>query len=182
MAGESSARSKDRIVQTMNITTDSITTEDDFLRAVERNAGAINKVCYYYAHDAEEFTDLRQDVLANLWAYRSTFRGDSALFTWIYRISLNTCISALRRRKRRGQRVGIEAISELMADDTDKARMHTEMHALIGRLSAEQKAIVLLWIDEMSYDEIAAIVGCPRNTVASRLRRIKEKLARWADE
>lgn len=168
--------------QAMNTNTETITTERDFLRAVEANAGAVNKICYYYAHDAEEFTDLRQDVLANLWAYRASYRGDAALSTWIYRIALNTCISALRRRKRSGQRVGIEAIAELMADDADKARLHTEMHALIGRLSAEQKAIVLLWLDEMSYDEIAAIVGCSRNTVASRLKRIKEKLARWANE
>ncbi len=65
---------------------------------------------------------------------------------------------------------------------TDLSAMHKEMHALISQLTAEEKAIILLWLDDMSYDEIAGIVGCARNTLATRLRRIKEKIVRLSNK
>lgn len=155
--------------------------EDLFLKAIEDNKGIITKICYYYAKDAEEFHDLRQDVLTNMWAYRESFRGDSSISTWIYRLALNTCISNLRKRKHRDGYVSIDSLAELKAEDHDLSAMHKEMHEIISRLSAEEKAIILLWLDDMSYEEIAAIVGCQRNTLATRLRRIKEKIIRLSN-
>lgn len=152
----------------------------DFLQAIERNSGIINKICYCYAKDSEDFHDMRQDILANIWAYRESFRGDSSLTTWIYRLALNTCISALRKRKNKGTNVSIDTITDISADETDLPAMHREMHRLISRLNAEEKAVILLWLDDMSYDEIASIVGCPRNTIATRLKRIKEKIVRFS--
>lgn len=162
--------------------TDSITDEQRFLQEIKRNSGIINKICYCYAKDSEEFRDLRQDVITNMWAYRESFRGDSSVSTWIYRLALNTCISALRKRKSKGEKVSIDSIAHLSAEDTDLPAMHREMHQLISSLSAEEKAIILLWLDDMSYDNIAAIVGCQRNTLATRLRRIKEKIVRLSNK
>lgn len=164
------------------MSTENIIEEQRFLQTIKDNSGIINKICYYYAKDAEEFRDLRQDVLTNIWAYRQSFRGDCTLSTWIYRLALNTCISALRKRKSKGEKVSMDAITDLSADDTDLSAMHKEMHALISQLTAEEKAIILLWLDDMSYDEIAGIVGCARNTLATRLRRIKEKIVRLSNK
>lgn len=156
---------------------DDITEEEDFLALVDRSKGIITKICWYYAHDAGEFEDLRQDVLAAMWHSRSSFRGDSAPSTWVYRLALNTCISSLRREKRRGVRVALDQLPEIAAEESTALSRHREMHALIDRLRPDDKAIILLWLDDMPYDEIAAIVGMPRNTLATRLRRIKQRLA-----
>lgn len=166
----------------MSRQSEDITEEEQFLRAIESNNGIITKICYYYAKDAEDFNDLRQDVLTNMWAYRESFRGDSSLTTWIYRLTLNTCISAFRKKKRKGEKVSLETLTGLSADTTDISEMHREMHRLISRLSASEKAIVLLWLDDRPYEEIAIIIGCPRNTIATRLRRIKEKIVKMSNE
>lgn len=155
---------------------DDIIAEKDFLALVHRSKGIITKICWYYAHDAAEYEDLRQDVLAAMWYARSSFRGEAAPSSWVYRVALNTCISALRREKRRGERVALENMPEMAAEESAALERYREMHALIDRLRPDDKAIILLWLDDIPYEEIAAITGMPRNTLATRLRRIKQRL------
>ncbi len=158
-----------------------MTDNEGFLEVVDRHSGIIAKICYYYATDADDFQDLRQDVLANMWSCRDSFRGDSSLSTWIYRVAINTCISAFRHRKHKGEQVGIEFIPELADDSSENEHMHAEMHRLISCLNKEEKAAILMWLDGLSYDEIAAIIGCKRNTVAVRLKRIKDKIVKMSN-
>ncbi len=155
--------------------------EREFLDIIDNNSSVITRICYYYAQDTDDFNDLRQDVIANIWAYRDSFRGDSAISTWIYRLTLNTCISALRKRKQKGGSVSLETLTDLHSDTSDTAGMHRELYRMISRLSPADKAIILLWLDDLSYDNISDIIGIGRNTVATRLRRIKEKLAKMAE-
>lgn len=153
-----------------------------FEETVRRYDGVIRKVCYFYATDVDDFDDLRQEALVNLWRGFPRFRGDASMSTWIYRVTLNSCVSFFRKHRRRGNTVPVDEHPELIAEDDEKGAMLRAMYRMINRLPAADKALIPLWLDEHSYDEIASIMGQPRNTVASRLRRAKEKLTSLTPE
>lgn len=151
--------------------------ENRFMAVVNDNRRLIYKVCYMYATDDDHFNDLYQEVLANIWQGIGSFRGDSRESTWIYRVALNTCVTFFRRNSHHTTgRVSIDNVTEMEAPDNAKGDMLREMYRLIGGLPKMDKAIILMWLDEKSYDEIAEETGLTRNTVATRLRRIKQKL------
>ena len=141
----------------------------------------ITKVCYYFASNVAELKDLRQDVLLNIWTGWDKFRMQSKPSTWIYRVCFNTCITYQRKNKQRKSEVPISSVLEIEDEPFDMEK-YKEMHRLIGRLGAEEKAIILMWLDENSYDEIADVVGLKRNTVATRIKRIKETLVKLSNE
>ena len=87
--------------------------EIDFARIVREHKGTIYTVCYMFSKDEEEVADLFQDILVNLWKGFANFRGESSPRTWIYRVSLNTCISADRKKKRQGDRTALARKSQL---------------------------------------------------------------------
>lgn len=136
----------------------------------------ISRICYGYARSNEEFEDLRQDAYVNIWQGLDGFRGDSGLKTWIYRVTLNTCVSSLRKRMRDGVTVDLAEIADTADEDPARMTMIVELHEAISSLSDIDKAIILMWLDEAGYEEIAQVLGMGRNTIASRIRRIKEKL------
>jgi len=164
-------------------TLESDSREAYFLEIVEKNRQLISKVCYMYATDGEHFNDLHQEVMANLWQGIGKFRGDSKISTWIYRICLNTCVTYFRRHNRYdGLRVPLDGVIEIPGDDgTRLAQLH-EMYRLISTLQPMEKALILMWLDERPYDEIAEVTGMSRNNVATRLRRIKQKLIKKGQE
>lgn len=136
----------------------------------------IMRICFGYSRTAAELADLRQDALINIWQGLPGFKGDASLKTWIYRVTLNTCVSTVRSERRRVPQTALEDFYNLVDEDADRRRLVSEMHDCISKLPPVDRAIMLLWLDDFSYDEIAATVGLGRNTVASRLRRAKEKL------
>lgn len=150
--------------------------KEAFSAMLRQYDGVVRKVCYFYASDLEDFNDLHQEALINLWRGFPRFRGEAALSTWVYRVSLNSCVSFFRRHRKGGTSVPVEDCPQLVAETDEKGAMIREMYRMINRLGAEDKALILLWLDEHPYDEIARIMGQPRNTIASRLRRAKEKL------
>ena len=141
----------------------------------------ITKVCYYFATDISELKDLRQDVLLNIWTGMDKFKNQSKASTWIYRVCFNTCITYHRKNKHRKKEVPLSSVLEV-EDETFDMEKYREMHRLIGRLGSDEKAIILMWLDENSYEEIAEVIGLKRNTVATRLKRIKDKLIKMANE
>lgn len=141
----------------------------------------ITKVCYYFAENIPELKDLRQDVLLNIWTGWDKFRMQSKPSTWIYRVCFNTCITYRRKTKQRKNEVPLSSVLEIEDESFDMEK-YREMHRLIGRLGSEEKAMILMWLDENSYDEIAEVIGLKRNTVATRLKRIKEKLVKLSNE
>ena len=154
-------------------------TEKEFECAINTYGAIITKICYYFSTDPDEFKDLRQEVLFYLWKGWLTFRKDSKLSTWIYRISFNTCVSFQRKEKKSKETVSIEDIINI-ADSPEPSRLdrYNKMHSLIQTLNYEDRVIILMWLDDKSYDEIAEIMGINRNTIAVRLKRIKEKLTK----
>lgn len=136
----------------------------------------ISRICFSYSRTTEEFEDLRQDTYINIWQGLSNFRGESAVKTWVYRITLNTCVSILRKRKNEGNRAELTDFADLIDEATDHRALLNDMYQAISRLPQIDKAIVLMWLDENSYDEIAEVMGLSRNNVAVRLHRAKQTL------
>ena len=156
--------------------------ELDFARIVREHKGTIYTVCYMFSKDEEEVADLFQDILVNLWKGFAKFRGESSMSTWIYRVSLNTCISADRKKKRRGETVPLNMNINLFADSDEDTRQVRMLRSRIGRLGPFDRAIVLLWLENLSYVEIGAIVGISAKNVSVRLVRIREQLKNMSDE
>ena len=149
--------------------------EKDFSRMIREQKATIYTVCYMFSKDKEEIDDLFQEVLVKLWQGYDSFQGKSDLRTWIYRVSLNTCISIDRKKKRRKTQPLLEGVDLFDKNDADN-RQTDLLHERIGRLHAFDRAIVLLWLEDMSYEEIAQIVGISVKNVSVKLYRIKEQL------
>lgn len=160
-----------------------ISKEDRFLAIVDEHRNMMTKVCYMYATDENHFKDLYQEVLANLWQGLESFRGESKLSTWIYRTAINTCVSYFRRHDRlSSMTTSIDGIPDIGYEDSDRGSDLKKMYRLISTLGHLDKALIMMWLDEYSYDEIAEMTGLTRSNVAVRLRRIKLKLVEQASE
>ena len=156
--------------------------EQDFAQIVREHKSTIYTVGYMFSKDEEEVADLFQDILINLWNDFQKFRGDSSLNTWIYRVSLNTCISSERKKKRRGETVPLDMNINLFDDSGEDMRQIRLLQDRISRLGPFDRAIILLWLENMSYDEIGAIVGISPKNVSVRLFRIKEQLKKMSNQ
>lgn len=150
--------------------------ESLFRHIINTYNDTIDKICFAYANSIDEYQDLRQDSLINIWQGIDSFKGEAGLRTWIYRVTLNTCVSTLRKNKRHKSNIPLSSLYDLIDDDNDRKLMIAELHDIISCLSPPDKAIILLWLDEFSYDEMANLTGLSRNTLAARLRRAKIKL------
>ena len=139
--------------------------EKEFEMLVADNKAVITKVCYMYATDSDHFKDLWQEN----------------------RITINTCITCFRKGKKYLDNVSLDndsmmQLADRATDDHEHAACLHEMYRLINRLPALDKALVLMWLDEKSYHEIAEVTGLSRGNVAARLSRCKQKLTRMSDE
>lgn len=148
--------------------------KEEFVRLVREHKGTIYTVCYMFSKDNNEVSDLYQEILANLWRGFGRFEGKSDIRTWFYRVALNTCISADRKKKRRPVRLNMDIN---LYEDTDTDTRQVQMlYKRISRLGPFDRAIILLWLDNIPYDEIGEIVGISAKYVSVRLLRIKEEL------
>ena len=137
--------------------------------------GTIYTVCYMFSNDADEVNDLFQEVLVNLWKGFEGFEHRSDIRTWVYRVSLNTCIS-LDRKKRRSATVPLTMDINLFEDRDEDTKQVDLLHKRISKLQPFDRAIVLLWLEDLSYEEIGQIVGITTKNVSVRLFRIREQL------
>ncbi|HCC87875.1 MAG TPA: RNA polymerase subunit sigma-70 [Prevotella sp.] len=149
--------------------------ERQFARLVNEQKSTIYTVCYMFSNDEDEVADLFEEVLINLWKGFSSFEGRSDLRTWVYRLSLNTCISA-DRKKRKKKTIPLSMDINLFEDDDSDTRQVQMLRRRIMRLAPFDRAIVLLWLENMSYEEIGQVVGITAKNVSVRLYRIKEQL------
>lgn len=150
--------------------------EIEFTRIVQENKGTIYTVCYMFSKDTDEVNDMFQDTLINLWKGYDSFRNDSKVSTWIYRVAMNTCISADRKKKSRKDTIPLTMDVNLYEDNDTDSRQVQMLHARINRLGMIDRAIVLMWLEDMTYDEIAAVIGITPQNVGVKIHRIKEQL------
>lgn len=156
--------------------------EQEFTQVVHEHKSTIYTVCYMFSKDEEEVADLFQDILVNLWKGFGGFRGESSARTWIYRVSLNTCITADRKKKRRGETVPLDMNINLFDDSGEDMKQVRMLQDRISRLGPFDRAIVLLWLENLTYEEIGSIVGISPKNVSVRLFRIKEQLKKMSDQ
>ena len=149
--------------------------EKKFAQMVGEHKSTIYTVCYMFSQDADEVSDLFQEVLINLWKGFEGFEHRSDVKTWIYRVALNTCIS-IDRKKRRSASMPLTLDINLFEDRDEDSRQVDMLHKRISKLQPFDRAIVLLWLEDLSYEEIGQIVGITAKNVSVRLFRIREQL------
>ena len=155
--------------------------DQQFAQTVKEHKSTIYTVCYMFSQDADEVNDLFQEVLVNLWKGFDSFEHRSDIKTWIYRVALNTCIS-LDRKKRRAATVKVTMDINLFKDNDEDTRQVDMLHKRISKLHPFDRAIVLLWLENLPYEEIGQIVGISTKNVSVRLFRIREQLKNMSND
>lgn len=156
--------------------------EKEFITTITQNEKIIYKVCSMYISDDFSMGDLYQECMYNLWKGFPKFNKNSAESTWIYRVTLNTCVSALRKKKKNANQIGLSVLENILHEPQEMDDNIKEMYRLIYQLKHLERAIVLLYLEEKSYQEIADITGITAVNVASRLKRIKLKLKEMSQQ
>lgn len=155
-----------------------MTNKENFISAIKENRKLIYKICHLYCLHNECRNDLQQEILLQLWITFPKFDGRVKISTWMYKIALNTAISFYRNEsKHKNNHVEID---DLVLTLTDFNSVETEeikhLYTCIYQLNEFDKAIILLYLDDKSYKEIAQIMGITETNVATKLNRIKNKL------
>lgn len=143
------------------------------------------KVCNLYCFTEEDRKDLFQEIIVQLWKSWPRFRGESRFSTWVYRIALNTAISDLRRQQRRPATLDPEHLPSQLQDiqyTGEKEEQLRQLYAAIGRLSEIERALVMLYLEEKSYEEMEEILGINQNNLRVKMNRIKDKLRKMTKE
>ncbi|MDA3818305.1 MAG: sigma-70 family RNA polymerase sigma factor [Prolixibacteraceae bacterium] len=150
-----------------------------FLNIITENQGLIHKVCGIYCDTSEDREDLFQEIVAQLWRAFPTFRSESKISTWMYRVSLNTAITHFKKDKRRPDQDKLDQnrvqVPDIEYDTTYEENLKL-LHKAIEELTGVEKSIILLYLEEKKYEEIAEIVGITQNYVRVKMNRIKAKL------
>ena len=154
----------------------------EFSRLIEKNQGIIHKVTLVYTNSVVEREDLFQEICLQLWKSYPNFREEAKFSTWMYRVALNTAISSIRKRKN-------SFVFEPMKDNVginDEPKNENEsvklLYRTISKLNQIDKAIILLWLEEKNYEEIASIIGITKSNVSVKLVRIKKRLELMINE
>ena len=156
--------------------------EFEFTKMVNEHKRTIYTVCFMFSKDQDEVNDLFQEILIRLWNGFDTFRGESDVKTWIWRVSLNTCLNQEKKKSRLGERVEL-SVDINPYEDTDRDALQIrQLYDRINRLGLIDRSIILLWLENMSYDEIGAIVGISAKNVSVKLVRIREQLKNMSNK
>ena len=153
-------------------------TKKEFIKDIQENEGIIYKVTRIYSNNSEDQKDLYQEIVYQLWKSYSSFKGDSKVSTWMYRVALNTAISHLKKEKRKGHQVDLEKVlrDRIEHVDTIMEERITLLYAHIKNLSIVERGIILLYLEDKNYEEIASITGFSSTNIGTRINRIKQKL------
>ncbi len=152
--------------------------ESDFEQTIKENAGVLHKLCRVYTYNADEYEELFQEMLVQIWRSTENFRGEAKISTWIYQICINTALgfrSKLARRKKRFEPLDGKVFIQPAPDTANDERLQ-RLYAAIRELKPVDRAIVSLYLDEKSYEETAQILGISKTNVATRLMRLKKQL------
>ena len=155
--------------------------EQQFAQVVKDNRSTIYVVCYMFSNDAEEVADLFPGVLVKLWNGYDSFQGKSDIKTWIYRVTLNTCVTIDRKKRRRNRAMLSMDVDYFDSQEQETAQVRI-LHERIARLQPLDRAIILLWLEQISYGEIGEIVGISAKNVSVRLARIRVQLKNMSNE
>ena len=151
--------------------------EKEFIKFIQNNKGIINKVSNIYSRTNEDFEDLQQEIILQVWKSIPKFNSQSKVSTWLYKIALNTALNI--KRKKRIVPIDIELNDRNLKYTASKDRFEEEikwLYKAIQQLNDIEKAIILLYLEEKSYNEISDITGFPKEQIGVKLSRAKTKL------
>lgn len=134
-----------------------------------------------FSKDADEVADLFQEILINMWKGFYSFRGECSISTWLWRISLNTCINTSKKR-RRMETIPLNVDIDPYEDIDEDAMQIRQLYDRINRLGLVDRSIILMWLENLSYEEIGAILGISVKNVSVKLVRIREKLKQMSNK
>ena len=157
---------------------------DFYTSSILPHAGIIIKICRAYTDSQEDFEDYYQEVCLQIWKSKDKFRGDSKWSTWIYRLTLNICLTLIKKKKNNRQHYTSEY--EIRDDGVEENRSFSDeslnqLYAAIKKLSELDRAVILLYLEEKRNKEIAEIIGTSANNIGVRINRIKERLKTLLD-
>jgi len=154
-------------------------TQEEFVRQIQTNQGIIQKICRFYCQTQPDREDLFQEIVIQLWKALPKFQEQSKFTTWMYRVALNTAISDFRKKKRTvpvaDEEIGWTDVKSELTDVEKEQRLNA-LYAAISRLPEIDKGIVMLYLEDKSYEEMEDILGMNANNLRVRMNRIKEKL------
>ena len=146
-------------------------------------AGIIIKLCRAYTNSQEDFEDYYQEVCLQIWRSKESFREESKWSTWVYRISLNVCLTLLKKKKSKSRNFASDPVT--VEETEDNYAFSDEslnlLYDAIRKLSEIDRAIIMLYLEEKSYQEIAEIIGTNANNIGVRIKRIKDRLKKILD-
>ena len=157
---------------------------DFYTASILPYSGIIIKICRAYTDSQEDFEDYYQEVCLQIWRSKDQFRGDSKWSTWIYRLSLNICLTLIRKKKRSRQFFSSDSLDHPEEGEENTAFSNENLsllYAAIKQLSEIDRAVILLYLEEKPNKEIAEIIGTTPNNIAVRVNRIKERLKKILD-
>ena len=158
--------------------------EEEFVKVISENQGIIHKVCSVYCDSEEDRRDLFQEILVQLWKSYPSFRNESKFTTWMYRVALNTAITSFKKIKRQPVQKALEFEAEQIVHEEYDPKTEEQialMNKAISQLSGIEKSIILLFLENKKYEEIAEITGITQNYVRVKMNRIKHKLKKYMD-
>ena len=154
--------------------------ETEFIKVIDDHRGLLHKIACGYCKGEEDQKDVIQEIVLQLWRSFDSYNSEYKYSTWIYRVALNTCISYYRKSKRRVKEVSsaprlLETHFENEPSENPNAQIQ-ELYGFIHELKEIERAVILLYLDELSQKEIAKILGLSSSNVSTRINRIKGKL------
>ncbi len=150
-----------------------------FDQIIGKYTGIVRKICNLYADTAEDYEDLFQECLLQIWKSHQNFRGDSKASTWVYRVALNVCLSQLKLRKRKVDNRALDVSNRQLIwepYDTTKDEQLNALYGAIRKLRELDRAIIMLYLEDKSYEEISEVMGITLSNVGVRINRIKKQL------
>lgn len=159
--------------------------QPEFVQLINQHQALIHKVCNLYGHTLPDREDLFQEIVIQLWKAYPKFRGESKFSTWMYRIALNTAISGLRRRKTHITSFEPERLpTNIQEEAYDRHREDQlqQLYAAIRELSEVERALVMLYLEDKSYEEMEDILGINQNNLRVKMNRAKEKLRKLTNQ
>jgi len=148
-------------------------------------AAIIIKICRAYTNSQEDFEDYYQEVCLQIWRSKDNFREQCKWPTWVYRISLNVCLTLLKKKKTNGQTYFTSDIlpdTVITENRAFKDESLNQLYTAIRQLSEVDRALIILYLEEKSYQEIADILDTNANNIGVRVNRVKERLKKILDE
>ncbi len=156
---------------------DSDRSQNVFVQLLASHQGLVHKLCRCYAHNADDRKDLFQEISLNLWKAFPTFRGESKITTWMYRVALNTAISGLRKST---SKIPTSELAErhhhMAEEETNTEEQFQQLNQAIQKLSEVDRAFILLYLDGMDYEEISIVMGTTVNNTRVKMSRIRDRI------